>query len=59
MEDGNMELARELRAELGLGQGRMAGNNGKGLRDGSGLGQGKGMKQESRLRQGNCLTNPQ
>ena len=34
---GNIEMASELRAELGL-------NNGKGLRDGSGFGGAKGMK---------------
>ena len=50
MEDGNIELAQELRAELGLGQGGMFGGEGAGLRDGSGMhgmNKGKGYN-------GNC-----
>jgi len=51
-ENGNMELAQELRAELGL-------NNGMGSKDGNGFGSGKGMKQGSMQgsgikSQGNC-----
>jgi len=52
MENGNMELAQILRAELGL-------NNGIGPKDGTGFGGGKGMKQGSMQGsgmkgQGNC-----
>ncbi|MBU0466784.1 MAG: hypothetical protein KJ718_03175 [Nanoarchaeota archaeon] len=40
MENGDMDLTQELRAELGL-------NNGIGPKDGNGFGSGKGMKQGS------------
>jgi len=32
MEDGNIDLAKELKAKLGLGQGKMAGNNQEGFK---------------------------
>jgi hypothetical protein len=61
MEAGDLETSQELRAELGLGQGRMAGNNGAGLNDGSSLGQGKAMNKGSMqgTGQGNRFANTQ
>ena len=42
MVSGDSETAQELRAELGLGQGKMSGNNGEGRGSGSGQkGQGR------------------
>ncbi|MEN7982132.1 MAG: hypothetical protein ABFQ65_01660 [Nanoarchaeota archaeon] len=52
MENGNMELAHELRAELGLGQGRMIGK-GVGLKDGSGMNR-QGMYSGEQGYNGDC-----
>lgn len=62
MEDGNMELAHQLRAELGLGQGRMAGGEGVGLKDGSGMqkmnkGSGQGQRMGQGSMNGDCPYN--